>query len=84
MIDGNVRLAFAITKTTIAPGWAEIRIVTKRPLDDTPDFDLMGEAARLKIAKTVVSMAAGIARVLGDEKFERLCVKFGRKHELIL
>jgi hypothetical protein len=79
-----VTLEYRISKTTTRPGWAEIHIVTRRPLEDSPDFDLMGEAARMKIAKTIVSMVSGIAHVFGDEKFEKLCVKFARKHGLIL
>lgn len=77
-------IEFKISKRTLEAGWAEINIVTRRALNDTPDFELEGEPARLKIAKTVVSMAAGIALVLGDERFEQLCVKFARKHKLLL
>lgn len=73
---------FRITKKTLAPGWAEITIVTRRGYNDSPDFELTGEPARLKIAKLILSMAAGFGTAFGDDRFEELCWKFARKHKL--
>lgn len=76
-------LDYKISKRTIEPGWAEIRIVMQRKIPDSPDFDLLGQAARTKLQKTIVAMAAGMANMLGDEKFEEMCVRFGKKHGLL-
>lgn len=76
-------LDYQISKKTIEPGWAEFHIVMRFP-QVTPDFDLMGQAAKTKLTKTVVAMAAGMANMLGDTKFERLCIRFGEKHGLLL
>lgn len=57
-------------KRTLEPGWAEVRIVMQRPGDDSPDFTVTGEDARLRWIKLVLSTASGIAHMLHDHETE--------------
>lgn len=61
---------FEFSKRTVAPGWAEIRVITPRSVPDTEDYQLAGTQARLAIAQFICSSAAGIAHQMGKPELE--------------
>jgi hypothetical protein len=58
------------SKTTIAPGWAELRVVVPRVADDSPDFAIEGVEARERFTKFVLAYAAGFACARGRFELE--------------
>lgn len=63
-----------ISKTTIEPGWAEVRMTMPRPVPDVPDFKVSGEEARIKMAKTMLAFVAGLARTHARGLLEEECI----------